>query len=394
MFTCYTALGRVRNACTHYRLYTPLTGFRLVGAAAPLIEEMKEITAEQMLGADFHLYYLRGSRDLLKKVYEFKRRRAQRKPHAPRIIYDADDHVERISMWNPRFVTLGTRTSDGAKLGRGDRLVVQFDNEPDPIELWRDGERYPGAETLNFVANHARLNLLKLIARAADGVTCSTEYLANVYRGYGCKNVYVFPNSLLDEDYPEIRPERPKNVTILWQGGHAHYEDWLTIIEPLRSVMAKRPNARFIMWGQEFPAVKRAIPQGQYRHLSWVPYEKYTLRLASLGHHINLCPIVDDPFNNAKSAIKWAESSAITRPAATLAPNIGPYKVIQHGETGLHYETPEQFEQYLLDLIDDGALRQRLARRAHQYVWDTYHVAHTIQPLADWYRGILFRSQA
>ena len=397
MFSVYGTLGRVRNACTHYRIYTPLMGLKIVGAAAPIIEELQEVRDEQMFGANFHLYYLRGSRGLLRQIHAFNRDRQShdlnRRRHAPHVIYDADDHVERISIWNPRYVSLGTHTPDGHKMERGDRILTQYDNEPEPIELWKDGDRYMGGDVFDVMANRSKMNILKLTARACSGVTCSTEYLSEVYRSYGCKNVFTFPNSLLDEDYPDIHPRRPKNVTILWQGGHAHYEDWLTIIDPLRSALEKRPNARFLMWGPLFPAVRRAVPEAQFEHLSWMPYEKYTLRLATLGHHINLCPIVDDPFNNAKSSIKWMESSAITHPAATLAANVGPYgRDIKHGETGLLYNSEEEFEQYLLDLIDDAALRHRLAYRAHQYVWDNFHVVRTAPKLAEWYRQILFRS--
>jgi len=131
------------------------------------------------------------------------------------------------------------------------------------------------------------------------------------------------PQLSLDEDYPDIHPRRPKNVTILWQGGHAHYEDWLTIIDPLRSALEKRPNARFLMWGHSSSSAPGGS-RGAVRAPLLMPYEKYTLRLATLGHHINLCPIVDDPFNNAKSSIKWMESSP-SPPGRDLAANVGPY---------------------------------------------------------------------
>jgi len=50
-------------------------GLKIVGAAAPIIEELQEVRDEQMFGANFHLYYLRGSRGLLRQIHAFNRDR-------------------------------------------------------------------------------------------------------------------------------------------------------------------------------------------------------------------------------------------------------------------------------------------------------------------------------
>jgi glycosyltransferase involved in cell wall biosynthesis len=355
-----------------------------------MIEEHRPLTDPDVLNANFHLYYSRSSRALIAQIRHFQRERAARRK-APIVIYDSDDHVDMLSIWNPRFVTLGSRLPDGTKMCPGDRIEVAYEDEN--IVLWEDGAVYPNNEQMDVAKNLALMNLLKIMARACDGVTASTEYLANVYRGYGCKNVYTFPNSLLEEDYPEIHPRRPKRVTILWQGGHSHYEDWLTILEPLRIVCESRPEVRVLIWGQDFPAVKRSVPERNYEYMPWLPYNKYTYRLATLGHHINICPLVDNEFNRAKSAIKWMESSAITHPAATLAANVGPYaEAIKHGETGMLYSSPNEFVDMLIELIDSASLRRSLGRRAHEDVWDTYHIARTAPGLGEWYRKMLFRN--
>jgi glycosyltransferase involved in cell wall biosynthesis len=308
-----------------------------------------------------------------------------RKP--PQIIFDADDHIEYVDVFNPKYCTLGTRLPDGTIIKPGAQIHAEVaDNEQ--VLLWEDGQTYPDG-TFAVEENHKKIRRLKLIARGADGVTVSTEALAKVFRKYGAKNVHVFPNSLRDVDYPEIRVERPRNkVRILWQGGYSHFIDWHPLREALGNVFRARPNAELWIWGMLFPAVHREVPEKQLRFVPWMPYTKYTLRLATIGHHINLAPLADHPFNRTKSNIKWLESSAITRPAATLAADELPYKCIEEGETGLLYKNPAEFEEKLLALIDDAALRQKLANNAHDAVWDGWDAAKTVRPLYRYYMNM------
>ena len=62
-------------------------------------------------------------------------------------------------------------------------------------------------------------------------------------------------------------------------------------------------------------------------------------------------------------------ASAIWRPAATLAQQVGAYSdEIAEGETGMLFSTPDEFEAKLGGLIEDAALRNRLASNAKDWV--------------------------
>jgi hypothetical protein len=100
---------------------------------------------------------------------------------------------------------------------------------------------------------------------------------------------------------------------------------------------------------------------------------------------INLCPLANNVFNACKSAIKWYEGSVWRKPEPTLAQNTGPYREIQDGKTGLLFNTPAEFVEKLSLLIEDVALRARLAAGAREWVMENRTPKATIPGLFDFY---------
>src|SRR6185369_6355887 len=159
------------------------------------------------------------------------------------------------------------------------------------------------------------------IARTARGVTVTTPFLAELYKEQGVKNVYVFPNSVIEEDYyfPNLAPH--EGVRIIWQGSTSHFEDWMPVSDALVEVLKENPSAKLVVWGAIFPWMRKLIAPEQLELHGWDDYAAYKIKRPCLDADINLCPLVDSPFNRAKSAIKWYEGSLGPRPEATLAAN-------------------------------------------------------------------------
>lgn len=386
------------SACSYYRVATPLRTLQELGLIESIIDDGRRMKDEERAMAlaytDLQLYYLLIDRNLLHRFFQFQQWKPNRdftglirKP--PAAVYDSDDHIEYCDIFNPKFAVLGTHLPDGRELEPGMSVHVDLANG-ETITPWVDGQHYPDGQ-FNIADNWRKLRLYKMLIRQAAGVTVSTEKLAEVYRGYGAKNVHVFPNSLRRVDYPDIRVERPRRkVRVMWQGGHSHFPDWHPLREALGEVFRARPNAEMVVWGMLFPGVHREIPEGQLKYIPWNMYEKYAFRLATIGHHINVCPLARGKFNECKSNIKFLESSAITRPAATLAADLPPYQDIVHGDTGLLYDPddPADFRDKLIALIDDSALRQELSSRAHEFVWDKYEATKTVPALYRFYQDM------
>jgi len=308
-----------------------------------------------------------------------------RKEVRPAIFYGVDDHVEEIDYLNPAFKTLGTKV-DGKLLEEG--AVVRMRKGPGNKDriLYEDGKPVDMDGTIFDVKeNHARVKRLKSFAVLADGIVVSTPYLENVWRAYGAGNILVYPNSINFGIYPEIElRDHPKEVRILWTGGASHFTDLFDIVAPLKRVLKKYPHATFHVFGQEWQWLAKELGGAQCFYDGWVDPQAYTLRLSTLNHDINLCPLRETPFNEAKSAIKWYESSAICKPAATLAKRFGAFLEIEEDKTGLLYTTNEEFELKLSALIEDASLRQRLAKASSEWVHEFRDLRKNVLPLGLW----------
>jgi glycosyltransferase involved in cell wall biosynthesis len=128
--------------------------------------------------------------------------------------------------------------------------------------------------------------------------------------------------------------------------------------------------------------------------LPWIHHEAYRLRRTLINADINLCPLVDNVFNRCKSAIKWYESTVSENTEATLAQNVGPYREIKDGETGLLFNTADEFVAKLSALIEDAQLRLRLGHAAKDWVWSNRLPKHTGPALFEFYRDLKDRQMA
>ncbi len=94
------------------------------------------------------------------------------------------------------------------------------------------------------------------------------------------------------------------------------------------------------------------------------------------GLDINLAPIEDTIFNEAKSENKWTEAALCK--VVTVASNIGAFKfAIKHGVNGLLCDTEDDWYKNLKFLIDNPQKREEIASRAHQEVLSNYITTYT-----------------
>jgi glycosyltransferase involved in cell wall biosynthesis len=211
----------------------------------------------------------------------------------------------------------------------------------------------------------------------------------------GQRNVYVFPNTIVPEDYQEYPLVRDDGeVRILWQGGVSHFIDWFPLREALAAVFQKYPQAKLVLWGEKYDWITDIVRAEQLEYLTWDDYAAYKLRRGLLRIDVNLCPLANNPFNWGKSAIKWYEGSVWSHPEATLAADVGPYKEITDGENGLLYRTPEEFAQKLGLLIEDAPLRARLAQGAKRWVLANRTPQATIPGLFEFYQECRARTRS
>ncbi len=375
------------SACTWQRIGLPLDTLQEMGLATPLYDDGINVDPQAREDAEFAWYYLLIDDLIAHRMADAKRRGTVWSPYGPKprqtTIYSLDDSIEHVSIFNPRFGRLGTQMPDGRPVAPGSVVEADFGSGQRQV-LWRDGQRIPEG-IMSLEDNHRRLDLYKQLLRDADGVVVTTQALGDLIRSYGAQNVFVYPNVHDPRDFPEdIHLDRSK-TRILWQGGHSHFTDWQPIAAAVGRAIAKRPNVELVVFGQMFPALQRAVPAKQLRHIPWGSYDRYSVRLATIGHQINLAPLSDDTFNLYKSPLKMTESARLGNPAATLASDHPVYRqVIEPGKTGWLAKSAQDWETRLLHMIDNHRETRQLAKAARaQTISHLSPESHTLR-LFEW----------
>lgn len=304
----------------------------------------------------------------------------------PAFVYDCDDNTDFVHPFNTTFTAHGVRGYPDTKLLEpGDGLVIE-DANGKQIGSYIDGET-TGEQVFDIARNLQRMKVRHEIIRQAHGVTAASPMLAKYFKDVvGNPNTYFYPNTIVPEHYEDIETVRhDDNIRILWQGGSSHWIDWFPLREALGAIAKKYPKVKFVIYGEYFHWIHDVIPAEQIEHHLWDEYDAYKLRRGLLNIDINLAPLANNVFNVCKSAIKWYEASIWKRPEATLAQNTGPYKEIKDGETGLLFNNPAEFVEKLSLLIEDPALRARVAAGARQWVLENRTPQATISGLYDFY---------
>lgn len=213
-------------------------------------------------------------------------------------------------------------------------------------------------------------------ARAADAVLCSTESLADTFRGKVFGDVFVAPNLHDLTLYPT--PEPPKNtgvVTIVWAGSPTHRRDVEVVEKAVDHVLTKYSRrAEFIFIGGPPPdgLMQRWLHRG-LDVLDGQPLALYPQVLTAARPHVFLAPMFPCDFNRSKSNLRvldgWALSSAV------VASPFGEYACVRDGLDGLVAGSPDEWVDALDALVRNDGLRERLGaagrkRAEAEYDWN------------------------
>lgn len=314
--------------------------------------------------------------------------------YPPALVLDIDDLFTHIPPTNGPFHHWGIRGPNEELLKPGDAISARGADGKIYVQ-WEDGvvpeNDGPSQDPFDIARNFENQARLTDLCKVARGFTVTTNRLKETLEAELGREIFVMPNCIQRIDYPEVElGTHDGKIRIMWQGGSSHFEDLSVMMEPLAEVLKKYPHAEFVWWGQDYPGARAVLPEGQVRNESWVPHEAYHARLATINHDINWIPVTDNTFNRHKSACKWYESSAIHKPAATIAAAVGPYAdEIIDGETGLLYNDPIEFAQKLSTLIENATLRKGLAEAAHRWVWANRDVSLWAPKLLKYYEEVL-----
>ncbi|MBQ3469150.1 MAG: glycosyltransferase [Bacilli bacterium] len=203
----------------------------------------------------------------------------------------------------------------------------------------------------------------------------STERL-QTEMGKHLKEVFVNRNVASEEmiKYSEEalkNTERDKDKVVLGylSGTITHNDDFKMIMPSIIDVLKKYDNVYLKIVGlldlpKEMEEVKDKVLTSPF-----VDWKELPKLIRSID--INLAPLEDSIFNEAKSENKWTEAALVKIP--TIASNVGAFKqVIEDGITGVLCSNKKDWDQGLERLISDQEYREEIANNAYQEVTEKH----------------------
>ena len=268
----------------------------------------------------------------------------------------------------------------------GSRVAFDVDDLMTRPELARidviDGIRTIGS---NEAETRAYFTAMLHTMQATDLCIATTEELAEQMRQQR-DIVHVLPNTYDGATLSRSRYARRHRqlgggdgrVRLGYAGGtRTHQKDFARAAPALARVLRVRPqsllvlfrerdNHRSLLQMEEFPELADFAGQIEWRDM----VELHALPDELARFDVSLCPLEDgNPFCEAKSELKYFEAALAG--ACTVASPTGPYRrAIREGVTGFLAADAAQWERILLQLIDQPAQRDRVARHAyHDVLW-------------------------
>jgi O-antigen biosynthesis protein len=212
--------------------------------------------------------------------------------------------------------------------------------------------------------------------KICDAVMTSTQYLAEQTRSFGLETYNhrnAFSCGIFDQSsqaLQKIRPESGEIIIGYASGTPTHNTDFEVSGLALRKIMDEYKHVTLCLVGP----VKLGVVWKEYTarilRLPLVPWRKLPSYLSRFD--INLAPLViDNPFAQSKSEIKWMEAALVKVP--TIASGTSAFKMAIHsGETGLLASSNTEWQDALGRLVEDKELRQAIGNAAHEEVLTQY----------------------
>lgn len=216
---------------------------------------------------------------------------------------------------------------------------------------------------------------MQKVLKMCDAAITTTEGMAEELKHYVPK-VFINRNTaseemlqLSEEAYEKAVAEKTakgrKTVKLgYFSGSITHNDDFVLIQPAVAKIMEKYPQTELHIAGildipKEFEAFKERVIAHPF-----ADWKKLPEMIASMD--INLAPLEESIFNEAKSENKWVEAALVRVP--TIASNLGAFKrMIVHNETGILANTCEEWYKGLETLIVDTQKRERIAKAAYDY---------------------------
>ena len=210
----------------------------------------------------------------------------------------------------------------------------------------------------------------------ADGFITTTKYLADHYSAKFNKPVYIFRKQLDFSDYrwDAVKKLDDGKVVIGYMGSLSHFPDIKTIEPVIYEILSKYPNVEFHFIGckytlKEHERIKFFTAKKEHRKIEgqgefWDLDDYPKL----MNFDIGIIPLVGEPFNLAKSDLKFLEYARLKIPS--VVQKMSTYKCVQDGINGLLAGSKKEWLRQLCKLIENKPKRIEVGSNAYNYLKD------------------------
>jgi GT2 family glycosyltransferase/glycosyltransferase involved in cell wall biosynthesis len=242
----------------------------------------------------------------------------------------------------------------------------------------------------DYAFYESKIETIRYLARNADQVVVSTPKLLEIFRPLN-ERICVIGNAIDEWLWfsPQPTPERkpPDHAVVVgYMGTKTHRADLEMIGEPFlraRRRLESERNLRLelqIVGGLEDEPVadrwyqRLEVPQGCAAYPRFVRWLRQ-----NAAWDFALAPLLDEPLNQSKSALKFFEYSGLGVPG--IFSGVGEYPaIIENRETGLLTASndAEEWENLIFELAVSPSLRQTLAANARRKTQEHFTLEKTI----------------
>lgn len=197
------------------------------------------------------------------------------------------------------------------------------------------------------------------------------HYVPEVYINRNCASqmmLFCSERSVLNRKQAQKEKNKDEVIIGYFSGSLTHNADFDLIKEAIIRLLSDYSNVKILLMGE----VKLPRDLKKFRRQiivrPFVDWKKLPDVIASVD--INLAPLENTVFNEAKSENKWVEAAIVKVP--TVASNVGAFaQVIEDGRTGVLCNDDEWYEK-LAELVTDPYKRHTLAENAYLHCKDAY----------------------
>ena len=189
--------------------------------------------------------------------------------------------------------------------------------------------------------------------------------------------------SIKNEDGKDnsIMPEDDSISIGYFSGSITHNADFELVKTTIIRLMKEYDNLHLCVVGElEIPEDMQEFSDRLIKY-PFVDYRELPKLIKSVD--INIAPIEESVFNEAKSENKWVEAALVK--VVTVASDVGAFhEAITDGENGfLCDNTEESWYETIKKLIDDEKLRRKVSEKAYSYVIKNYITTKSGKDLAE-----------